>query len=172
MNTLATKPPFEVRGWHVLLGLVAFFVAVAAIDVGFAVQAYRTFPGEVSAKPYEDGLRFNQILAEREAERALGWKAGIEAAPLSGGSSPASGRIRLTVTIRDAAGAPLKGLTLTGRLERPATEAGALAPRFTETSAGVYQAIAPESPGAWDLTLNAVDAAGRRFQAQSRLSWR
>ncbi len=171
MNTLA-GPPFELRGWHVLLALVGFFAVVIAVDVGFAIQAYRTFPGEVSATPYEDGLRFNQILAERSAERALGWKAGIQASAVSGGSSPTSGRIRLVVTLKDAAGAPLKGLKLTGRLERPATEAGALSTRFTETRPGIYQAIAPETPGAWDLTLNAVDPAGRKFQAQSRLTWR
>ena len=68
---------FEIKGWHVLLALLGFFGAVSAVDVGMAVQAYRTFPGEVSASPYEDGLQFNRTLAERAEARALGWKASV-----------------------------------------------------------------------------------------------
>jgi nitrogen fixation protein FixH len=170
--TAAARAPFEIRGWHVLVALVSFFATVAAIDGGFAIQAYRTFPGEVSATPYEDGLRFNRTLAERDAAQALGWRASILASVVSGGASPASGRVRLKLTIQDHVGQPVRGLTVAGRLERPATEAGALTPAFTETRPGIYEAIAPETPGAWDLTLNATDPSGHRFHAESRLTWR
>ena len=47
---------FRLNGWHVLAMLVAFFGVVIAVNVGFAVQAYSTFPGEVTARPYEEGL--------------------------------------------------------------------------------------------------------------------
>ena len=172
MNAAPTHNGFELRGWHVLAGLLAFFAIVIAVDVGFAIQAYRTFPGEVSATPYEDGLQFNQTLAQRAEERSLGWQAKIQATVLGAGSNPGSGRVRLLVTIKDAAGRPVRGLKLSGRLERPATEAGRVEPRFTETAPGVYEGRAPETPGAWDLTLNAVDSTGRAFNAESRMVWR
>ncbi len=165
MSTGASKG-FELRGLHVLLMLVGFFGVVVAVDVGMAVEAYRTFPGEVTAKPYEEGLAFNSTLAERAEERTLGWKAKVEAGMAD------VGRVRLRVTIADQAGQPVRGLKLKGRLERPATESGRLEPDFTETRPGVYDASVPEAPGAWDLTLAGTDSAGRPFEAERRLVWR
>jgi nitrogen fixation protein FixH len=167
-----TAKPFELNGWHVLFGFIGFFGAVIAIDAGMAVQAYRTFPGEVSATPFEDGVSFNHTLAERAEERALGWRAKVQATVLGAGDQFRSGRVRLRVLVDDKTGQPVRGLKLAGRLERPATEAGKLEPRFTETRPGVYEATAPDTPGAWDLTLTGQDAEGRAFEAQSRLIWR
>ena len=170
--SLQAGPPFEIRGWHVLAGLVAFFGAVIAVDVGMAVQAYRTFPGEVSAAPFEDGLAFNHTLAERAQARALGWRAKVRATVLGAGGNNLSGRALVEVAIDDRRGLPVKGLRLSGRLERPATEAGRVSLLFTETRAGVYQALAPETPGAWDLTLTGADGSGAPFDAESRITWR
>jgi nitrogen fixation protein FixH len=158
---------FQLNGWHVLATLIAFFAAVIAVDTVMAVKAYATYPGEVSATPYEDGLTFNRSLAQRDQERRLGWRAKIQTTLL-----PDVGRTQLRVTIADAAGAPVKGLNLKGELERPATEAGRLALSFTETRAGIYDASAPDTPGAWDLTLKGTDGAGRGFDAQRRMMWR
>lgn len=168
----AGSRPFELKGLHVLLAVVAFFAAVIAVDVGMAVQAYRTFPGEVSATPYEDGLKFNSTLAERAAERSLGWRASVRATVVGAGGTINSGRTQLMVTIADAAGAPVRGLDLRGRLERPATESGRRDLRFVETKPGAYQAVAPDSPGAWDLSLTGADRAGHPFEAESRMEWR
>jgi nitrogen fixation protein FixH len=166
------EPGFELKGWHVLLVVVGFFGAVIAIDVGMAVQAYRTFPGEVSATPYEDGLKFNATLAERATERSLGWKASIRATVVGAGGNVNSGRTQLLVTIADRAGQSVRGLDLSGRLERPATESGRRQLKFVEIKPGIYQAFAPDSPGGWDLTLSGADRAGRPFEAQSRMTWR
>ena len=166
MSMAAEASGFRIKGWHVLVGMAGFFGLVIAVDVGMAVIAYRSYPGEVSAKPYEEGLAFNRTLAARAEERALGWQAKLEA------TSIGSGQIRLRANIRDAAGQPVRGLKLSGLLERPATEAGRLQRTFTETRAGVYDATAPEVPGAWDLTLKGRDAQARPFEAQGRLVWR
>ena len=163
---------FQLKGWHVLLALLGFFGAVTAVDVGMAVQAYRTFPGEVAATPYEDGLQFNRTLAERAEARALGWKASVRASVLGGGAELGGGRAQIRVTIDDRAGQPVRGVRLAGRLERPATEAGRIPLRFTESRPGVYLAVAPETPGAWDLTLTGEDASGAPFDAESRITWR
>lgn len=165
MTTKAAKP-FELRGWHVLIILLTFFAWFIAVDVAMAVKAYSSFPGEVSATPYEDGLAFNHTLAQRDMERTLGWRAQVLAALVD------VGHARLRITIEDRSGAPVRGLTMTSRLERPATESGRLTPRFSETQPGVYDAIVPDTPGAWDLSVSAVDRSGHAFDAQRRLLWR
>jgi nitrogen fixation protein FixH len=75
------------------------------------------------------------------------------------------------VEIRDRGGAAVSGLTLHGMLERPATEAGRHVLAFREAAPGVYLAEAGALSGTWDLTAVATDGAGRRFEAERRLSW-
>jgi len=156
----APRRPFEVRGWHVLVGVTAFFAVVGAVDAAFTVMAIRTFPGQVSVTPYEDGLLYNRHIAQMEAQDRLGWNAtaGAEAG-------------QVALAFRDGQGRPLSGLTITGRLERPATEAGRVALRFTEAEPGRYLAPAGRISGAWDLTAQAQGRAGGSFVAERRLTW-
>lgn len=151
---------FRITGWHVLAGIGSFFAVVIAVDVTFTVLALKTFPGQVSATPYEDGLQYNREIARAEAQDRLGWRAAAEAAPGV-----------VSVQFVDSAGVPVQGLTVTGRLERPATEAGKIAPKFAEVAPGRYAAPTGAIEGAWDLTAEAVDSQGRRFTAERRLTW-
>jgi len=75
------RRPFEVRGWHVLAGVSAFFAVIIAVDASFMVIAIRTFPGQVSVTPYEDGLLYNRRIAQLEAQERLGWRASAGAEP-------------------------------------------------------------------------------------------
>ncbi|MFM8820163.1 MAG: FixH family protein [Phenylobacterium sp.] len=147
-------------GRHVLGVVVGFFVIVIALNVWFLTLAYRTFPGQVSETPYEDGVAFNRHLAAQEAQARLGWEAAAAAGP--GGP---------WVEVRNAEGAALQGLTLTGRLERPATVAGRRILAFRETAPGRYEAPAAGLTGAWDLSFRAVDANGQAFEGGRRLTW-
>ena len=170
MTTSASTPVPDLRagahagwrltGWHVLAIVVGFFGVVVSLDVWFATLAYRTFPGQVSDTPYEDGVAFNRRLAQQDAQARLGWSAAAAADP---------GQVR--VEVRDASGAPLKGLVLTGRLERPATESGRLILAFREIAPGRYAADAPRLAGAWDLAFRAADGQGRALEAERRLTW-
>ncbi|WP_395443682.1 FixH family protein [Caulobacter sp. UC70_42] len=107
----AVKP---ITGWHVLIAVVAFFAVVIGVDTLFMIKAYGTFSGEVASNPYEAGLAFNKTLAQRQREAALGWAASVEKA--DGGT--------VVVRLVDKTGAPLDRLSVTGVLERPATETG------------------------------------------------
>lgn len=151
---------WTLTGWHVLGVVVGFFALVIALDVWFATLAYKTFPGQVSDTPYEDGVVFNKRIARLESQARLGWTAAAAA-------DSAGARVEM----RDASGAPLRGLSLTGRLERPATEAGRIALRFTETAPGRYEAPVRSPAGAWDLTFSARDASGQAFEGARRLAW-
>lgn len=137
------KPASEkgrITGWHVLIGMVLFFGIVIAVDALFMVKAYRSFSGEVASNPYEAGLAFNKTLAQRRREAALGWSVGVET---TGGKT-------VVVTLADRAGKPLDGLSVTGTLERPATETGRQTLNFKPLGQGRYQAQA-RLDGAWDL---------------------
>ncbi|HVN02179.1 MAG TPA: FixH family protein, partial [Caulobacteraceae bacterium] len=121
--------------------------------------SYRTYPGEVSSQPYEDGLAWDSELDQQHRQAELGWTmtAGFDAA----------GAIELTA--RDRAGAPLRLPRIDARLERPATEQGKRDVRFLWTAPGVYRAAPGRLDGAWDLRLSAYDAQGHRFDAERRL---
>ena len=77
----------------------------------------------------------------------------------------------VAVRIIDAEGAPVRGLSFSGKLQRPATGAGALTPRFAETEPGLYVARLGGGTGVWDLTFQAQDAKGQLFEAERRLTW-
>lgn len=154
------RPPFALKGWHVLLGVCAFFAVVIAVDASFMVMAIRTFPGQVSVTPYEDGLLYDRHIAQIDAQTRLGWRA-------SAGAEPG----QVALVFRDRAGQPLTGLSIRGRLERPATEAGRIALTFVEDGAGRYLAPAGRVSGTWDLTAEARGPTGGAFVAERRLTW-
>lgn len=157
---IPVRPGFRLTGWHFLAIILAFFVAIIGVDATFAVLAVRTFPGEVSVTPYEDGLLYNKKIAQVETQAKLGWRAGAAAMP---------GRVVLE--FRDRTDAPVAGLAVSGKLERPATEAGRKVLAFREIEPGVYAAASDNLTGAWDLTAEAHDRAGHSFEAERRLIW-
>ena len=155
------RRPFRLTGWHVLAGIVAFFAVVIGVDATFTVLAVRTFPGEVSVTPYEDGLYYNRHLAQMRAQERLGWRAAA-AVSANGG---------LAVDLRDRAGAPLTGVAVTAELQRPATEAGRIHLALKETAPGRYVGRPGAAPGAWDVGVVAQDRRGGRLEAERRLIW-
>lgn len=162
MNRAQSAPqrPFVLNGWHVLLGVSAFFAVVIAVDASFMIMAIRTFPGQVSVTPYEDGLLYNRHIAQIEAQERLGWRAAAGAEP---------GQVALA--FRDRVGRPLTGLSIHGRLQRPATELGRISLTFVEDGPGRYVAPAGRIAGTWDLTTEARGPTGGVFVAERRLTW-
>ena len=150
-------PKGAITGWHVLIAVVLFFGIVIGVDTLFIVQAYRTFSGQVASNPYEAGLAFNRTLAQRRREAALGWSAQV--------LTPNAGEI--VVRVLDREGRPLDRLSLTGVLERPATETGRQLLNFKPLGEGRYQARA-RLDGAWDLRATARNAQDV-FELETRL---
>ncbi len=155
-----TRPPFTVKGWHVAAGVVAFFVLIIAVNSVFLTMAYRTHPGQVAPRPYEAGLIYNAELERQRAQAALGWRAAAEARPDG-----------VTVLLRDREGAPLRGLTVTATLQRPATEEGRSEVSLAETAPGRYDGDRTGLSGAWDTRIEARSDSGPVFIAERRLTW-
>ena len=163
---MSATDSFRLTGWHVLAGMLLFFGADIAINVGYIVEAVHTFPGEVAAEPYEAGIAYNKHLAQEAVEAKLGWVATVDA-PAAAANGEA-----ITVLWRDRNGQPLTGLKVTALLTRPATEKQNVQIQFVEAEPGVYRAIAVAGTGAWDMSMTARDAKGAERTAERRLVWR
>ncbi|MEZ5994601.1 MAG: FixH family protein [Hyphomonadaceae bacterium] len=154
----------KLRGWHVLGMLLAFFGAVIAVNVFFAVVAVESFPGEDVPRSYAQGLEYNQTLAERRAQAALGWSVTAGLADTGRGAD-------LEVTLTDGSGAAVVGAELTGALQWPANASLDRDVRFESAGAGRYVAhLGALHRGRWRLRGRAVRGeSARDFEAE--LPW-
>ena len=162
--TAIRESNFVLRGWHVLAALLAFFGAVIAVNVCFAVAAVGTFPGEDVTHPYIQGLEYNRTLAEHRAQQAQGWHA---SAGLERGSRGAV----LAIELRRRDGAPLTGAHIEGALRWPADSHRDRALAFREERGGRYVAdLVGLAEGDWDLRATATtpDRHGLDFEADLR----
>ena len=160
-----TRSSYELRGVHVLAGLLLFFAAIIAINVAFAVAAVRSFPGEDERRSYTQGLHYNATLAERRAQAELGWRARSELGASSSGA-------RLLVRLTDRTGAPLEDAAIEAVLRWPPNESGDRTLDFTPVGAGLYAADLGALPaGRWDLRARAEDRDGQALDFEAELTW-
>ncbi len=160
MTSTPRPASFVIKGWHVLAAFIVFFGVDIAVNAIFMVSAFRTFPGETSMTPYEDGVAYNATLRQKRAQAALGWR--VAAGP--------DGADAVRVDVSDRTGAPLEGLKVTVHLERPATEAGQRSFDLREVQPGVYKVRTGVLSGAWDLDVTARNDRGDVAKADRRLS--
>ncbi len=165
MTTRTAQPDKgAITGRHVLVAMLLFFAAIIAINIAFSIVAVRTFPGEDVKRSYLQGLNYNDKLAERAAQNALGWSAGMEALPQGAGA-------QLRVRFVDREGRPVEGLAIEGKVRRPATTRDERAVTFTAEGDGVYVADAGNiALGAW--TFQGIATRGtERFEFERRMTW-
>lgn len=129
-----------ITGRHVLIMMVGFFAVTIGVNAVFITQAFRTFRGEDVPRSYVQGIAYNETLAAREAQAALGWTALADIDATS---------VRLMIS--DMSDTPVTGLALEGRMRHPADANRDLVLVFTETAPGEYLAVHNAPPGAWRL---------------------
>src|SRR5579872_6722158 len=100
----------QLTGRHVLIWFVAFFGVIFATNAYFITVAVQSFRGEDEAKPYLQGIEYNDTLMRRARQRMLGWNASISAARLR------SGVVEVSVGLHDAHGAPESVTRMSGLL--------------------------------------------------------
>jgi nitrogen fixation protein FixH len=162
---IAARKPFTLRGSHVLAALLLFFGAVIAVNVGFIVMAVGSFPGEDVRRSYLQGLNYNETLAERRAQGALGWQA-------QAALTPEGHEAVLRITLTDRDGAPVTAEHVTGELRWPTDSRRDRAVSFRSEGGGVYAArFGDLQPGRWRLRAQAagIGQAGLDFEAD--LTW-
>lgn len=155
---------FELKGWHVLIALLAFFGAVIAVNVAFAVVAVGSFPGEDVRRSYVQGVHYNDTLVARRAQAALGWTATAELGARDG--EPA---VEVIVRARD--GAALSGGRVEGALQWPTDARRDRALVFEAVGDGRYVARAPGlTAGRWRLRGRAA-AGADELDFEAELTW-
>ena len=134
-----------VTGRRVLLIVLAFFGVVITANVTMMTFALNNFGGLVVANSYVASQRFNQDVAAARAAPSAAWR--FEAAADAEG---------VTLTIRDAEGAPASAPGLRGVIGRPSHQRDDSVVRFSSVGPGAYRADVPLQKGAWRLSL-AID---------------
>jgi nitrogen fixation protein FixH len=163
MSKMAT--PRELRGVHVLWAMAAFFGAVIAVNIAFAVAAIGSFPGEDVRRSYLQGLAYNDTLAARRTQAAQGWRA-------SAGLLESEQGALLEVIMRDANGAPLDGLETEGTLRWPSAERFDRALQFAPAGEGRYLArLGSLHAGRWVLRARAADPNRGALDFEAELTW-
>ncbi len=152
-------------GRHILIALFLFFGVIFTANGIMMTFALKTFPGEDQKKSYMQGLHYNQTLADRKAQEALGWhfvlKSGAE---LTAEITP------ITLQIMDGNGEPVRGLDLSLRIFRPTTDREDRIIKMDETAPGQYQIIANGlAAGSWQMEVMGTAPSGEKLVVRKRL---
>jgi nitrogen fixation protein FixH len=148
LDTVA-RPAGKLTGGHVLAILAGFFGVIFVVNGIFLVSALKTHSGGVEADPYRTGLHYNDRIAVDQRQQAMGWQSDVTLVP---------GEVSLT--LRDAKGAPVTGLTVAATVGRPVTATMDKKLHLVETAPGVYRAAAPGVvDGNWLVDVEATPTA-------------
>ena len=148
------------RSRHIPWLFVAGFALVIAVNAAMVTFAVGSFSGLYTPQPRDRGLHYNEIVAERDARDALGWKIDVVWRAETG---------RLEVSVRDAAGQPLAGAQVAADLVRPAEKRPPLPVLFAATDVGRFAGdVTLPARGNWDLDL-VVEQGGHRYARTRRM---
>ena len=162
MNLATASAAYKtgLKGWHVLAILLGFFGTVMLVNIVMAALAISTFSGIDGSDSYQRGLEYNKTITAAIEQSRLGWTNTI---------AFAENGTRLRITVLDRERSPIGALTLTGVIERGATDHFDQHLTFHETASGVYEAQLSEmSPGSWLVALEAQGTAGT-YRLKERL---
>lgn len=156
-------PKGELTGRHVLMMVIAFFTVIIIANIVLITQAVRTFPGEDVRRSYVQGLNYNETLADRQAQAALGWRA---AAALR---RDTTGAAAIEIVLIDREGRPVENASLEGTLRRPLEAREDQTLLFAPQGQGRYVATVPTlAQGQWALRARAARGANH-FDLEARL---
>lgn len=144
-----------------ILGLTVaanvWLIRVATHDPSFAVEE----------DYYQRGVHWDDELAQRARNAALGWTLAASISPIrEGGGSD------LTVALRDSVVAPISGASITVRAMHVARANDAVELRLEPSTPGTYAVHMPiQRAGLWELRID-VQRGTERFTATERLDVR
>jgi nitrogen fixation protein FixH len=159
----APEKSFTLRGWHVLGGLVAFFLTVASVNGFMMYSAISTMPGlDAGRNGYEVSQRYNGEIEAAAAQQARGWIGELELVRSETGTS-------VLIRFADKAGAPIDGLKVELTLLHPTSRPLDHMVTLTPGASGVYAArIDGVTAGIWDVSLTATRGGERLYQSRNR----
>ncbi len=153
----------RLTGRGVLIWLFGFFGVIFAMNIYFIVASSQTFRGEDERKPYLQGVEFNQTLARRAEQQALGWEATISATRL------ADGHVRIEIMTRDRNGRAVAEAGLAAELRHPTDANRDRLIHLSPAGPGQYRVeLVGVSPGIWDVQVHSI-GEHKPFEADRRI---
>jgi len=160
---MTPRERFRLTGHHVLVGLIAFFGVVIAVNGAFVYFALATWTGLDTDDAYSRGLAYNDVLAAAEQQHRLGWLVDFGI----GNGAPRSALIDFRV--RDADGRALEGLTVDAKIRRPTNDGFDRNLALRETTPGTYRGeVALPKAGNWDIRVTAREGDVVRYVVDER----
>lgn len=157
----------ELKGFHVLIVLLAFFGITIGVNVALTAYAISSFSGEDVSKPYQQGLEYNKALAARAAQSNLGWTALIDVQRVGkrGGA--------IVVTIKGKDHGARAGLTVEVMLRRPTDASLDRTVALQANGEGKYSGTVDGlAAGQWDVIARTSAEDGTPFEARRRIAVR
>ncbi len=147
---------------------VLVFVPVIAVNVLLVRLALSSNTGLVTDRAFDTGQSYNAVIASGVRQQELNWQANVEVRPAPLADAPH--RVSLIVTLKDSAGAPLRDLTVSGRIVSPVDPQPDLPVTLMETAGAHYREIVilPRS-GQWELQLVATEGTAN-YAIQQRMT--
>jgi nitrogen fixation protein FixH len=154
----------ELTGRAVLLWFVGFFAVVFAVN-GLLVQAATsTFGGLETLSSYKAGLMFKQEVESAERQDAMHWRVDGKL------NRDGAGEAVLDISVRDAKGLALSGLTAEAHLAHPADARLDQTIALKSTGAGAFHGEAQAQAGQWELIIDLSRGDDRVFRSRSRVT--
>lgn len=142
---IAKARPSGIRGVHVAIMMVAFFVVIIALDALFITFAIQSHPGEKVKNSYVLGLEYNKELARQAEQKALGWE--LDAGLVDDDTT-------LLVRLADASGEPLGGMAVAARMHVAGVRQDLEPVWLAERAPGEYAMAAPlQGPAKIDAVI-------------------
>ncbi len=152
----------RLTGRGVLAWLVVFFGVIFAANGALVWFAYASWNGVETQSSYKDGSYFPREQRNAQAQAQRDWHVEAEVVRSGGGAD-------IDVTLRDRAGHPLSGLTVTARMERPSHDREDESIVLSEGEVGKYRGRFDRlERGNWHLMLDADRGDDRLFRSLNR----
>ena len=144
----------------------SFFGFFAVIFLANGIMLYfalGTWTGLTTESAFQDGLAYNDRLAERERQRALGWQVSFQAVP------DGPGHVVFDLQIDDERGVPVTAADVAVSLTRPTHEGHDFTAELSHRGGGRYAGEADlPLPGQWQLDL-VIDEPRGPYRLSERL---
>jgi nitrogen fixation protein FixH len=147
----------------VLVCIVGFFLAVAAVNGVMIRFAVSTFGGVETESSYKAGLAFKAETAVSVAQARLGWNVDLRIEPIGEGA-------KVHVVVRDKAGALVPGLGISLNAAHPADRRRDVMLPASESSTGSFVASAPAGLGRRTVTIEFARNGERVFRSVNRVA--
>jgi nitrogen fixation protein FixH len=163
MRMSRSDKPRELTGRAVLLWLIGFFGLVFVVNGIMANAAISTFGGVETPSSYQAGQMFEGEVARAKRQDALHWRVDGKL------NLDRVGEAVLDMTVRDAAGQPVGGLTADARLWHPADSRRDHGIPMSEVGAGRFHGEAHAQSGRWELIVDFYRGDERMFRSRSEI---